>query len=91
MTIPNPIRLLLIPYYEAETLCRIMAQRADRLKLAQIYYIEYLKLMAHYKFLDKEQKQHLKDYITEQENLSKMERGEEVKPKEEKKAYNPFE
>lgn len=47
-------RFLLIPYYEAETLCRIMDKRLERLKLAQIFYIEYLKLMNHYKFLDKD-------------------------------------
>jgi len=50
----------LIPYYEADTLCRIMTKRAEKLQLAQIYYIEYLKLMVHYQFLDKEQKKVLK-------------------------------
>lgn len=47
----------------------------ERLQLAQIFYIEYLKLMNHYKFLDKEQKMELKAHIKIQEG--KEEENEE--------------
>jgi len=40
------------PYYEAETLYRIMDNRDERVKLAQVFYLEYLKLMNHYQMLD---------------------------------------
>jgi hypothetical protein len=42
------LRLLMVPYYEADTLYRIMDSRPERVKLAQTFYLEYLKLMNHY-------------------------------------------
>jgi hypothetical protein len=48
--------LLLVPYYEADTLYRIMDNRAERVKLSQTFYLEYLKLMNHYEQLDSDQK-----------------------------------
>ena len=42
------LRLLLVPYYEADTLYRVMDNRGERVKLAQTFYLEYLKLMNHY-------------------------------------------
>ena len=42
----------MIPYYEADTLFRIMDNRFERVKLARIFYLEYLKLMNHYELLD---------------------------------------
>ncbi len=50
------MRLLTVPYYEADTLYRIMDNRVERVKLAQTFYLEYLKLMNHYEMLDKDQK-----------------------------------
>jgi hypothetical protein len=50
------LRLLLVPYYEADTLYRVMDDRTVRVKLAQTFYLEYLKLMSHYGLLDKDQK-----------------------------------
>lgn len=50
------LRLLLVPYYEADVLYRVMANRRDKVKLSQTFYLEYLKLMSHYGMLDKDQK-----------------------------------
>jgi len=50
------LRLLTVPYYEADTLYRIMDSRTERVKLSQTFYLEYLKLMNHYGQLDKDQK-----------------------------------
>jgi hypothetical protein len=48
--------LLLVPYYEADVLFRVMEDRRERVKLSQTFYLEYLKLMNHYGMLDKDQK-----------------------------------
>ena len=45
----------------------MMNKRAEKLKIAQIFYIEYLKLMAHYEFLEKDQRKELKGFVEEQE------------------------
>lgn len=42
------------PYYESDTLARIMDNRYERVKLARLFYLEYLKLMNHYGLLDKD-------------------------------------
>jgi TAP42-like family len=44
----------MVPYYEADTLYRIMDNRKERVKLSQTFYLEYLKLMNHYGLLDKD-------------------------------------
>lgn len=46
----------MVPYYEADLLARIMDTRLERLKLARIFYLEYLKLINHYELLDKDVK-----------------------------------
>ena len=43
------------PYYEADVLFRIMDNRFERVKLAHVFYIEYLRLLNHYAVLNKEQ------------------------------------
>lgn len=40
------------PYYEADVLFRIMDKRLDRVKLAHVFYIEYLRLLNHYGVLE---------------------------------------
>lgn len=50
------IKLLMVPFYQAEVLFHVMDSRAERVKLAHTYYLEYLKLMSHYDLLDKQQK-----------------------------------
>lgn len=46
----------MVPYYEADTLFRIMDNRVERVKLARMFYLEYLKLMNHYGLLDQDLK-----------------------------------
>jgi hypothetical protein len=43
------------PYYEADVLYRIMENRFERVKLSQVFYIEYLRLLDHYRVLEKDQ------------------------------------
>ena len=45
----------MVPFYEAETLFRIMDKREERVKTAHTYYLEYLKLMEHYEMMEKHQ------------------------------------
>ena len=49
------MKLLMAPFYEAEVLFRIMDSRAERVKMAHTFYLEYLKLMNHYELLGKPQ------------------------------------
>ena len=55
------IKLLMAPYYMAFLLFRIMDDRANRVKMAHVFYLEYLGMLDHYGVLDKEQKKLLKD------------------------------
>jgi len=41
------------PFYEAEVLFRIMDNRAERVKMAHTFYLEYIKLLNHYGLLEK--------------------------------------
>ena len=45
--------MLMVPYLEAEVLFRTMTDRAESVKKAHTYYLEYLKLMNHYNLLEK--------------------------------------
>lgn len=54
------LKLIMAPYYKADVLFRIMDNRMERVKLAHIFYLEYLKLLNHYGVLEKEQKRQLK-------------------------------
>ena len=47
------MKLLMAPYYEADVLFRIMDKRAERVKLAHVFYLEYLRLLDHYGVLEK--------------------------------------
>jgi hypothetical protein len=49
------LKLLMAPYYEADVLYRIMENRFERVKLSQVFYIEYLRLLDHYRLLEKDQ------------------------------------
>ena len=70
----------MIPYYEADTLMRIMGNRFERVKLARIFYLEYLKLMNHYELLEPEIKKKWK-YLMKQ--AEKEEQVDEDDKKEE--------
>ena len=51
------IKLLMIPYYQAQVLMRLMEDRDESVKKGHTYFLEYLKLMNHYRLLDKGQVQ----------------------------------
>jgi len=42
------------PYYEADVLFRIMDKRHERVKMAHVFFIEYLRLLNHYGVLEKD-------------------------------------
>ena len=47
------VKMLMLPYYEAEVLFRVMTDRAVQVRKAHTYFLEYLKLMNHYGLLEK--------------------------------------
>lgn len=49
------LKLLMIPFYQADVLMRLMTNRDESVKKGHTYYLEYLKLMNHYNLLDKGQ------------------------------------
>ena len=51
------------PYYEADVLFRIMDSRMERVKMAHVFYIEYLKLLDHYGVLEKDQVKNLERIV----------------------------
>lgn len=57
------LKLLMAPYYQASVLQRIMDQRFERVKMAKVFYTEYLKLLRHYEILDKDQCKTLKSIL----------------------------
>lgn len=52
----DSLRLLLVPYYEAKVLVRMMTDRAESVKLGVSFFIEFLNLMKHYEVLTEDQK-----------------------------------
>lgn len=60
------LKLLMAPYYEGDTLFRIMENRADQVKMAHCFYLEYLKLLDHYQMLEPHHKKALKTLIKKQ-------------------------
>jgi len=54
------IKLLMIPYYQANVLMRVMKDRDAMVLKGHTYYLEYLKLMNHYNLLEKHQVQQWK-------------------------------
>ena len=62
----NNLKLLMAPYYVADTLFRIMDSRGERVEMAHCFYLEYLKLLDHYELLEKHHKQILKIYLKKQ-------------------------
>lgn len=57
------LKLLMAPYYQADLLFRIMDNRPERVKLAHVFFIEYLRLLNHYGILDKQQEKQWKSYM----------------------------
>jgi hypothetical protein len=54
------LKLLMIPYYQANVLMRVMENRDAMVRKGHTYYLEYLKLMNHYNLLEKHQVQQWK-------------------------------
>ena len=60
------LKLLMAPFYEADVLFRVMDKRAERVKMAHVFYLEYLRLLHHYGVLDEGQIKAWKNLITKQ-------------------------
>lgn len=53
---PRNLKYLLVPYYQAETLFRLMDDRKKRIQSAKKFFDEFLKLMDHYELVDENSK-----------------------------------
>jgi hypothetical protein len=49
---PQHLKYLLLPYYQAETMFRLMDERKKRIQVAKNFYDEFLKLMDYYELVD---------------------------------------
>ena len=47
------LKMLMVPYLEAEVLFRTMTDRASCVRKAHAFFLEFLKLMNHYNLLEK--------------------------------------
>ena len=61
------LKLLMAPFYVADTLFRIMDKRHEKVQMSYSFYLEYLKLLDHYNLLEKHQKKLLKTYLKKQQ------------------------
>ena len=68
----------MVPYYEADTLFRIMDNRVERVKLARMFYLEYLKLMNHYGLLDQDLKKKWKFLMKQAEKEEQVDEDEKT-------------
>ena len=77
------IKLLMAPFYEADVLFRIMDKRAEHVKLAHVFYLEYLRLLDHYGVLEKTHRKAWKKWMDQHKVRVTKERtdasAEEVK------------
>jgi len=48
------VKLLMAPFYIAETLFRMVTDREEKVKMAHVFYLEYLGMLNHYGVLSKE-------------------------------------
>lgn len=78
------------PYYQADLLFRIMDNRAERVKLAQVFYIEYLRLLHHYEQLDKGQEKQWKSYMNKLK-VTTIQEMKDASPEEVKEAQSLME
>ena len=70
------IKLLMAPFYEADVLFRVMDKRAERVKMAHVFYLEYLRLLHHYGVLEEGQIKAWKSLITKQKIQVTMSRSD---------------
>ena len=84
------LKLLMAPYYQADLLFRIMDNRGERVKLAHVFYIEYLRLLNHYGVLDKGQEKQWKSYMNKHK-VSTIQEMKDASPDEVKEAQKLIE
>ena len=77
---PRNLKLLLLPYYQAETMYRIMDDRKKRIQTSKTFYDEFMKLMNHYALVDEMAKNAWKASISPEEFRS----GPKLTPLEER-------
>lgn len=78
------------PYYQADLLFRIMDKRDERVKLAHVFYIEYLRLLNHYEVLDKGQEKQWKSYLSKHK-VATIQEMKDASPEEVKEAQKLME
>ena len=72
------LKMLMVPCLEADVLFRLMDNRAERVRQAHTYYLEYLKLMKHYNLLEPQQEKKCKEFMKKnQQRLKGKNSGEE--------------
>jgi len=59
---PHNLKFMLTPYYQADTILRIMENRKEKVELAKQFYLEYLKLLNHYQVLTPAERNEWKAY-----------------------------
>lgn len=84
------LKLLMAPYYQADLLFRIMDNRAERVKLAHVFFIEYLRLLNHYGVLDKQQEKQWKSYMNKHK-VQTIQQMKDATPEEVKEAQKLME
>jgi hypothetical protein len=75
------MKMLLVPAMEADVLYRLMDDRTERVRQSHVYYLEFLKLMKHYKLLEPHQDAKLKDFTKRYADSLKGIETEEINPK----------
>ena len=88
---PHNLKYLLLPYYQAETMFRLMDDRKKRIQVSKQFYDEFLKLMNHYELVSDDAKRVWKasihpEEVRSQPKLSAMEdREQKIKELKQKK------
>ena len=65
---PQHLKYLLLPYYQAETMFRLMQDRKKSIQTSKKFYDEFLKLMDHYQLVDEAAKKVWKASINPEES-----------------------
>jgi hypothetical protein len=73
------LKMLMVPYLEAQVLAQLFDKREERVRQAHVYYLEYLKLMRHYDLLEKHQVTKLKIHLDSHKATLKGADGDETK------------
>ena len=72
------LKILMVPCLEADVIYRLMDDRPERVRQAHTYYLEYLKLMKHYRLLEPQQEVKFKEFMKKNQlRLKNKKEGEE--------------